>query len=119
MTDGIGRINGGNAWGGYTGLNPQQKGEEANTSTPAPNNYAETQVDPSKIMDFMAAHNYFIAPTQETSATGNVDPALQERVEGYMADFEMIYGIISEEFGEELAPLVMDYVMDYLMGMAA
>ncbi len=119
MTDGIGRIFGGNNWGNYTGLNPQQKGEEADNNTPAPNNYAETQVDPEKIMEFLASNNYFIAPAQETSSSGEVDPALQARVEGYMENFEMIYGVIVDEFGEELAPLVMDFVMDYLMGMAA
>ena len=31
----------------------------------------------------------------------------------------MIYGVIVEEFGEELAPYVMDIAMDYIMGMAA
>ena len=31
----------------------------------------------------------------------------------------MIFGIVQEEFGEELAPMVMDFVMDNLMGMAA
>ena len=30
----------------------------------------------------------------------------------------MIYGIVQEEFGEELAPAVMDVVMDKLMGMS-
>mgnify|MGYP003307800736 CR=1 FL=1 len=31
----------------------------------------------------------------------------------------MIYGVIVEEFGPELAPDVMDVAMDYLMGLAA
>ena len=30
-----------------------------------------------------------------------------------------VYGVIVQEFGEELAPDVMDFCMDYLMGMAA
>ena len=47
-----------------------------------------------------------------------VDAATQDRVAGYMEQFEMIYGIVQEEFGEELAPAVMDIVMDRLMGMA-
>ena len=31
----------------------------------------------------------------------------------------MIYGVVVNEFGEENAPLVMDLVMDKLMGLAA
>ena len=119
MTDGIGRIFGGNNYG-VGGYVPQRRGEEApQESLQAPvNNYEETQVDPSKVMDFMAANNFFVAPVESTNV-GTVDEATKNRVEGYMENFEMIYGIISEEFGEELAPMVMDMVMDQLMGLAA
>ena len=120
MTDGIGRIFGGNSYG-VGGYVPHKKEDNAQNATQQPivNNYEETQVDPSKIMDFMAANNYFVAPTTEASPAGEVDAATKDRVAGYMENFEMIYGIISEEFGEELAPMVMDFVMDYLMDMAA
>lgn len=119
MTDGIGKIGSGNY--GWVGFGPQRQGEdvaENPTAQPPVNNYDETQVDPSKVMDFLAAHNFFVAPV-ETNAAGKVDEATRARVEGYMEQFEMIYGIVAEEFGERLAPDVMDYVMDYLMGMAA
>ena len=69
-------------------------------------------------MDFMAANNFFVAPV-ETAPAGEVDAATQERIAGYMENFEMIYGVIVEEFGEELAPEVMDFCMDYLMQVAA
>ena len=121
MTDGIGRIFGGNNYG-VGGYAPQRK-EDDSTKNTAPQqpavNYEETQVDPSKIMDFMAANNYFVAPTKEAAPAGEVDAATKDRVAGYMENFEMIYGVIAEEFGEELAPMVMDFVMDYLMDMAA
>ena len=119
MTDSIGRIGGGNY--GYVGFGPNRKGEETAEQTPTQQpavNYEETQVDPSKVMDFLAANNFFVAPV-ETAATGEVDAATQERIAGYMENFEMIYGVIVEEFGEEMAPSVMDIAMDYLMGMAA
>ena len=118
MTDGIGRIFGGNNFG-VGGYGPQRK-EESNKEAPqAPvQNYNDTQVDPSKVMDFMAANNLFVAPA-ETTRVGEVDAATQERVAGYMENFEMIYGLITEEFGEENAPMVMDLVMDKLIGMAA
>ena len=35
-----------------------------------------------------------------------------------MERFEEIYAIVEQEFGAELAPAVMDLVMDKLMGMA-
>ena len=120
MTDGIGRIFGGNSYG-VGGYAPQRKEDEAPQNaaaqTPA-QNYEETQVDPTKVMDFLAANNFFVAPV-ETKGAGEVDEATRTRVEGYMENFEMIYGVIVEEFGEELAPYVMDIAMDYLMGMAA
>jgi hypothetical protein len=118
MTDGIGRIFGGNNYG-VGGFGPQKREEEAsqNAAAQAPAHNYE-QVDPSKIMDFMAANNFFIAPA-ETTKVGEVDVATQERISSYMENFEVIYGVIVQEFGEELAPTVMDFCMDYLMGMAA
>ena len=120
MTDGIGRIGGSNY--GWVGFGPQRQEEDVNqnaTAQPQVNNYEETQVDPTKVMDFLAANNFFMAPVEAKPATGDVDEATRTRVEGYMENFEFIYGIIVEEFGEELAPAVMDIAMDYLMGMAA
>ena len=119
MADGIGRIFGGGNYG-VGGYVPQRKEEEApqNSSQASVQNHEETQVDPSKVMDFLAANNYFVASVG-TKGVGEVDNATRARVEGYMANFEMIYGVIVEEFGEELAPQVMDIAMDYLMDMAA
>ena len=119
MTDGIGRIFGGNNYG-VGGYVPQRKEEAGQEPTNPPvQNYEETQVDPAKVMDFLAANNFFMAPVEATPAAGDVDDATCTRVEGYMENFEMIYGVIVEEFGEGLAPYVMDIAMDYLMGMAA
>ena len=120
MTDGIGRIfGGGNSYGvgGYQSRKNTEAQKEAEPQV-APQSHEERQVDPSKVMEFLANNNYFIAPV-ETSHVGEVDSAVKERIGGYMEDFEMIYGIIVEEFGEEIAPAVMDLVMDTLMGMAA
>ncbi len=118
MTDGIGRIFGGNNYG-VGGYSSQRNQETANEAVYVPvNNAEETQVDPSKVMEFLANNNYFIAPAGGATV-GEVDSATQERIAGYMENFEMIYGVVVEEFGEELAPVVMDFVMDYLMDMAA
>lgn len=122
MADGIGRIGGGNY--GYAGFGPQKKNEDVNQNpaTPTPvQNHEETQVDPNKIMDFMANNNFFVAPTKATTSATPValDAAAEERIAGYMENFEFIYGIVVEEFGEESAPMVMNFVMDYLMDIAA
>ena len=127
MTDGIGRLSG---YGNY-GVGPyvpqrrngdvQKEGQQQEQALA--NNHAETQVDPSKVMDFLANNNFFVAQAAQKEVTdvngaAEVDAATQDRVAGYMEQFEMIYGIVQEEFGEELAPAVMDIVMDKLMGMA-
>lgn len=118
MTNGIGRIFGGNNYG-VGGYVPQRK-EEAPQNAPAQPpvvNHEETQVDPSKIMDFMANNNFFVNQSAATTPA-ELDTAAQDRIAGYMEKFELIYGVVQEEFGEENAPMVMDAVMDSLMGMA-
>ena len=119
MTDGIGRIFGGNSYG-VGGYVPQRKGEEP--SVPEQNvvpQQERTEVDPNKVMDFLSANNFFVDLTNTPSPVEGVetDPTVADRVAGYMENFEMIYGIIEQEFGPELAPAVMDLVMDKLMGM--
>lgn len=121
MTDGIGRLSGyGNyGVGGYV---PQRRNEMpkdgmAQEGQVPAHNYEETQLDPSKVMDFLSSNNFFIS-SPKAAEIGEVDTATQDRVAGYMEQFEMIYGVVQEEFGEELAPAVMDVVMDKLMGMS-
>ena len=121
MTDGIGRIFGGNNYG-VGGFVPQRKEEEAPQNAPAQaqaHNYDETQVDPSKVMDFMAANNFFVAPAETKAVNAELDDATQDRIANYMENFELIYGVIVQEFGEENAPMVMDLTMDKLMGSVA
>ena len=120
MTNGINNISGyGNSYSisGFSNKGTQQSKAEAETQEQV-QNHEETQVDPSKVMDFLSANNFFIAPV-ESKSTPAVDAATAERITGYMENFEMIYGVIVDEFGEELAPDVMDVAMDYLMGMVA
>ena len=125
MTDGVFGIGHGNTSGVGGGYIPQRRGNEvdskAENQTQQQRNYEETQVDPSKVMDFLAQNNYFINVTPETVQTAEVsgvDAETEDRIAGYMENFEQIYGIIEQEFGPEVAPKVMDLVMDKLMGMA-
>ncbi|MBR2429995.1 hypothetical protein IKB17_00845 [bacterium] len=119
MTDGIGRIFGGNNYG-VGGYVPQRKGEEAPENTTAQvkgQNFEESQIDPSKVMAFLEANNLFVAPAK-TKAVG-VDDATENRIVNYMAAFETVYGVIAKEFGEDDAPKITDALMDRLMGMYA
>ena len=121
MTDGIGRIFGGNSYG-VGGFVPQRREEETPQNAQAqaqPHNFEETQVDPTKVMDFLSKNNFFVAPTKEAAPAGQVDAATQDRIAGYMENFEMIYGVIVQEFGEDNAAMVMDLTMDKLMGSVA
>lgn len=120
MTDGIGRLSG---YGGYNlgaYMQPRKENLEnasaGNQSVAGSDNFEETQVDPAKVMEFMANNQIFVA-APKVADTQNLDASTEDRVVSYMEQFEMIYGVILEEFGEELAPMVMNIVMDKLMGM--
>ena len=99
----------------YTGTNYYTK----NGVNQIIQNFEETQVDPNKVMDFLNANNFFVNVTNAPAPVegGETDPTVADRVAGYMENFELIYGIIEQEFGPEKAPAVMDAVMDILMGM--
>ena len=116
MTDGIGRIFGGNS--GYsTNFGAFRKDEETKNNKPqAPvNNYEQTQVDPSKVMDFLSANNLYVAPAEKTPVS-KVDAETEARIAGFMENFEEFYAVIANEVGEEFAPDVMDMAMDKLIG---
>ena len=124
MTDGISRIGQGNTSGVGGGFYSQAKDntpEDPTPKEPVLNNYEETQVDPAKVMDFLAKNNYFVNMVKTSTNVEPIvnDPALLERIGGYVESYEYIMSIIENEFGAELAPMVMDMVMDRLMGMAA
>ena len=123
MADGIGRIFGGNNYGvgGFISQRKNEEGTDTQTQGSVQPNYEETQVDPNKVMDFLANNNYFIPVKVEAnpvSGTESVDSDTEERIAAYMERFEQIYSIVEQEFGPELSPAVMDLVMDKLMGMA-
>ena len=113
---------------GYVNWYSNFKNKPNNSEESTENNVAynaqeheDTQVDPNKVMDFLARNNYFIPVSVESVSTtevNDVDAATEERIAGYMERFEEIYSIIEQEFGTEMAPSVMDLVMDKLMGMA-
>ena len=116
MTNGVSGI-GGNpfSYGNY-GYNNNHTGEAQEKAPEIPVKAPETRpVDEETVMKFLEANNLRVVPKTVTPV--EFDPKAQERIEGYMARFDEIMRSIEDEFGPELAPLVMDMVMDRLMGM--
>ncbi len=114
MTDGIGRIFGGNNYGvgGFVPQKHEAKEEEVQQSVVKPE---AKQVDEETVMRFLEANNMRIVPKTVTPI--ELDPEAEERIAGYMEKFEELYGLVEQEFGPELAPAVVDIVMDRIMGM--
>ena len=119
MTGGVNGI-GGNpySYGNYGYNNNQANESQENTQETTVNVPEQKAVNPDAVMDFMNRYIY-MAPETQTVGAGEVNPETQQRIEGFMEQFQMFYGIIEQEFGAELAPTVMDMVMDSLMGMMA
>lgn len=118
MTDGIGRIFGGNNYG-VGGYVPQKKGA-ASENTPDQvkgQNFEESQIDPSKVMAFLEANNLFVAPAKTKAVS--VDDATENRIVNSMALFETLYGVIADEFGKDKAPEITNALMDHLIGIYA
>lgn len=121
MTNNIGAISGGgsgNVFWNRSAANNENPENAVNQEQQAPK--AERQeVNPDDVMAFMARNNNFVDLVKGTAPNGvETDPTIADRVAGYMENYEFIMGIIEEEFGPELAPAVMDMVMDSLIGMA-
>ena len=124
MANGINNVNGygyGSNVYGY-GSNAKKEDSTGNAENKAQQNVqpeAKPQVNADDVMKFLENNNLFIAPAQTEGAEGTtgVDAATQARVEDAMAQFEVIYAIVVQEFGEEIAPAVMDMVMDRLIGL--
>lgn len=116
MTDGIGRIFGGNNYsvGGFV---PQRKESQEETVQQQAVQPQREEIDPSKVMEFLNANNIFVTPNTTATTPAELDPEVQDRVVNYMERFEELYGIVENEFGKDMAPDVMDLVMDKLMGL--
>lgn len=114
MTDGIGRIFGGNSYG-VGGYVPQRQGkDELQSEAQSAEQPKLNPVDVDKVLDYMAAGANFVKPKSE-AVSGEVDSEVAERVTASMDKFTEYMAIIEKEFGKELAPDVMDLVMDKLM----
>ena len=59
--------------------------------------------------------NANIAVTPQKPVIGKNDPEMEARIGASMERFEQLYGVIQKEFGDELAPAVMDLAMEKML----
>ncbi len=101
-------------------LNNGQQNKELTEKPLAEEKPAEQQqpavnVDPNEVLNFLASSSVQVeapkAPAADTNAETN------ERVEGYIQNFEMIYSVVAQEFGDDVANTLMndDNFIDALM----
>ena len=108
MTE-INRIFGSSNYGvGGFGGKKEAEANEAEVNE-AVKDYKETQVDPSKVMDFMAANNnLYVGATNKTNHI-ELDAATKDRVADSMAEFEaFMNGAVAELGDENLALMLAD-----------
>ena len=109
MTDGIGRIGSSNygLGGSFYRANKDVKGEpkaEPQVVKPETN-----EIDPDKVMDLLSqASSIYMPVAKSESVTVSLPKAVQDRIAGFVDDFENVYAIAKEEVGEELVPTVLD-----------
>lgn len=124
MVNGVNNTSGSNAssvnW--YLQQGNKNNGEVGADENQNPNptpDYTETQVDPAKVMDWMAANNNFVNVIKAPAPAEGIvtDPTIEERIAGFMENYEFFREIVEAEFGLERADIVMNVVMDKLMGL--
>ena len=117
MTDGIGKI-GGSPYGFGNFYSRQNTEDAQNKPAEQPVVQPEAkEVDPNKVMEFLNANNLFVAPKSST-APAELAPDVQDRVVNAMERFEEVYAVVVNEFGEKIAPEVMNLYMDMSMALA-
>ena len=127
MTFGVNGIGYGNTSGIGGGYMPPQNNDDVNDKkdeTQGQGQHVETKdVDPNAVYAWMNNNAAFLNIVNNTSVNtvapeGVVtDPTVADRAVAATENYMAIMDIITQEFGEELAPAVMDLVMDKLMGM--
>ena len=101
-------------------LNNEQQNKELTGKAPAEEHAAEqpqptVNVDPNEVLNFLASSSIKVEAPQAPAVGDNGETA--ERVEGYIQNFEMIYSVISQEFGDDVANTLLndDRFVDALM----
>ena len=109
MTDGIGRIFGGNSYG-VGGYVPHRKEQEVKEDVqPATTQQSYKEVNPDDVLAFLAGGTSYVS---QKGATKEVQPEVANRVQDSIAKFETIAKVVEEEFGSDAVPIVMELMME-------
>ena len=107
----------GQSYGGYGNFySRQEKAEqhvEEQVQLPVENR-EEKLVDADEVMRFMENNNLTITPKTTTEPV-KLSADVENRVFEAMERFQEIYPVVVQEFGDFLAPRVMNIIMDKLM----
>lgn len=101
-------------------LNNGQQNKELTEKSAAEEKQVEQQqtanVDPNEVLNFLASSSVKVETAQPAAIDNNAET--QERVEGYIQNFEMIYSVVAQEFGEDVANTLLndDQFVEALMG---
>lgn len=125
MAEAIGATGGSSAYG-VGGFPTSNKGKKENVEEKQEQQVKQPEtknVDADEVFAFLASNNYYVPAAKDANNDGvidkidfDVDPEMQARIDQFMADFDVVYKLIEDEFGAELAPRLVDMVMDRVMG---
>ena len=113
MTDGIGRIGSGNTSGigGYFPNNSSNANVENKEDQQNQPQVTYTPVDESEVWNFLTNNSYFVAQVKGAEKPADVSGAaagMEERAADCMPNFELAFALIQEEFGAEVATMLMN-----------
>ena len=103
----------------YTGRQNKELTQAEENAKPIEQPQQQTaNVDPNEVLNFLASSSVKIANTPTVTPAN--DAATAERIDGFVQDFEMLFSVISQEFGTKYAEQLMndDAFIDAIMAQA-
>ncbi len=114
MTDGIGRIGSSNYGLGGSFYRANKDVKEEPQVQPQSVKPEVNEMDPDKVMDLLnqAASSVYMPVTKAEPVSVKLPKSVDDRIAGFMRDFENTYAIAKEEVGEVLALDVLDLMSE-------
>ena len=113
MTDGIGRIGSSNYGLGGSFYRANKEVKEEPKAQPQTVKPETNDIDPDKVLDLLNQASSIYMPVAKTDkVTVNLPKAVQDRIAGFISNFENVYAVAKEEVGAELAPVILDLMSE-------
>ena len=113
MTDGIGRIGSSNYGLGGAFYRANRDVKEEPKAQPQAAQPEVNELDPDKVMDLLSQASSIYMPAAKTeSVTVQLPKVAQDRIAGFISNFENVYAVAKEEVGKELALDVLDLMSE-------